>query len=446
MSDPKPKIYPIASLEVAKMLGIDTSQSPSNAASSSTDSVSAGDLPVAGLPVVEAEVSTEKPAMETPAAEKESLSKSEPSPSENEEEILDLEEKKVVRPVWLKIVKTAAPYLIVFAVAVFLYYFFFSQVNIGASLAKSIPKKVETAKESVISSLAKQNSEAYYAWVSKFYYDVSDSGILDPFADNSGNGLSNFQKYLLNLNPCSYDTLGLGMSDSEAIAQGINPLTGSELTQSQKSMIDQYFDMEVVANRLALANLHNTSRVAGARVGLGPLRDPNYNYIYEESAQSAEVVNESGVEVDITIPGRLEIPELNINVPIIWTQDPKDFENDLQLGVVHYPGTALPGQIGTTYISGHSSNYAWAKGDFKRVFAKLGDLPDNTSFKVTVVQKNGKDAILHYVVTHRQEFGAIDQEQFKNSGKSVIALSTCWPVGSTAKRLVVFAELTQVSK
>jgi LPXTG-site transpeptidase (sortase) family protein len=130
----------------------------------------------------------------------------------------------------------------------------------------------------------------------------------------------------------------------------------------------------------------------------------------------------------------------------MWTQDPKNFDKDLQSGVVHYPGTAMPNQVGTTYISGHSSNYAWAKGNFNQVFSKLGDLADNTSIKITVVQKNGRDARLHYVVTHRKEFKATDQEQFLNAGKPVVALSTCWPVGSTAKRLVVFAELTQVER
>ncbi|MFA5860051.1 MAG: sortase, partial [Elusimicrobiota bacterium] len=88
----------------------------------------------------------------------------------------------------------------------------------------------------------------------------------------------------------------------------------------------------------------------------------------------------------------------------------------------------------------------WVKGDFNKVFSKLGDLADNTSFKITVVQKNGKDAIFHYVVTGRKEFSATDQEQFKNTGESIVALSTCWPVGSTAKRLVVFGQVTQVER
>jgi sortase A len=142
----------------------------------------------------------------------------------------------------------------------------------------------------------------------------------------------------------------------------------------------------------------------------------------------------------------LNIPSLKITVPIVWTTDTKNFERDLKSGVVHYPGTALPGESGTSYISGHSSNYAWAKGEYNKVFSKLGDLPDNSSFIVTVVQKNGQDARLHYVVIKRKEFSPTDQEQFRNTGDSLVALSTCWPIGSTKSRLVVFGKLTQVEK
>jgi len=225
-------------------------------------------------------------------------------------------------------------------------------------------------------------------------------------------------------------------------------LTGGQLTDAQKKIVAQYFDLEVASNRLALANLRNSQNVAGAEVvsygqwfrgsaGLpAALKQP--------SETSASVADQ--LQVDTSLPGRLEIPFLNINTPIIWTKDSKDFDNDLKSGVVHYPGTALPGEIGTSYLSGHSSNYLWAKGNFNQIFSKLDELAAGSSFKVTVVQKNGRDAILHYAVTSKKEFAPADQEQFRNQGKSVVALSTCWPIDSTAKRLVVFGELIRVEK
>ena len=398
------------------------------------------------------------------------------------------------KPNLTPILKLLLPYLALFILGVVAYYFFFSKFNL-TSLFKTTPKVVQTSKETALSVLEKQNLESYTIWIKSYYFDVSDADVLDPEGDNSGNGLTNFQKFMFKLNPKDYDTLDLGRSDTESLAQGINPLTGNKITDEQQKILDNYVDLEIAMNRLTLANTQGRKHVAGASVwsGLrgagqnsyylpnqsqginqnttqnrdasfalpvqnasgsqknttpvrnsGNLTSPNTGANNDQAAQSTLGINE--LDVDTSVPAKLEIPSLNISVPIIWTSSTKNFTRDLQNGVVHYPGTALPGQIGTSYISGHSSNYSWAKGSYNQVFATLGDLPDNTSFKITLTQKNGREARLHYVVTHRKEYKATDQEQFKNTDKSVVALSTCWPVGTTAKRLVVFGEMTQMEK
>ncbi len=382
------------------------------------------------------------------------------------------------------IVSTLLPYLVVFLLGLIGYYFFLSNSSFNFNSLKTIKQKEITApitvKDSEILALQKNSAtmDDFRTWISQYYFDVSDGSVIDPNADNSGNGLSNFHKFLLGLNPKSYDSIGLGLSDSEAVSQGINPLTGNKLTKDQQTIVDKYFDLEVINNRLAIEQL-NKGNVAGKSItnqayssfGNRNIEPEGNNPIQVESARNGvksvnrtvstvlpvgnlrstafenpvgSVINSE--DLNLEIPGRLEIPELNVNVPVIWTKTVKNFEKDLQLGVVHYPGTAVPGQIGTTYISGHSSNYAWAKGTYNKVFAKLGDLPNNTSFRITAVDKNGKDIKFHYVVTSRKEFSPTDQEQFRNTGDSMVALSTCWPIGSTKSRMVVFGKLTQVEK
>ncbi len=443
--DNSTKKYPVTTAEVAKMLGI--GHVSDNLPLGSGLKVS--DLPVADLSVVEADTGAAASArIERPT-----------QPTENFAD--DLLAKETNQPVLIKAGKAVLPYAAVFTVGLFLYFFFFSSINFS-TLFKTKQTSPATPKETAIEQLEKQNLTAYNAWISTYYYDISDLKILDPEYDNSGNGLTNFQKYLLKLNPKSYDTLGLGMADSQALSLGIDPATGKPLNEEKKNLIAKYVDMEVVSNRLTLSNMQNPQRVAGAEIGIrGDNLNPG-NYIIPTASANTSTNNnniapttgsdiltpgsETEVQVNTAVAGRLEIPSLKINVPIIWTSEPKNFDKDLQAGVVHYPGTALPGQIGTTYISGHSSNYIWAKGNYNKIFSKLGDLADNTSFKITVVQKNGRDAVFHYVVTGRKEYSATDQEQFKNSGKSTVALSTCWPVGTTAKRLVVFGVATQVEK
>lgn len=464
MSDSSEKNYPVSTPEVARMLGLGNDGEHAEMVHRPAPSPSG--LPVKDLPVVDVKLAQEKEGHD------EAGSKKGHSGGHDFSHALKLphiqppheggHEEQAQESMIVKFVKNAAPYVIVFSIGVFLYFFFFSRVDFGRLL--KLPTRSVTARETALEELKKKEGlDAYYSWISGFYYDVTDGKVLDPEVDNSGNGLSNYHKYLLNLNPKSYDTLGLGMADSEALAKGISPITGSSLTDNQKEIIDRYFDMEVISNKLALSQLQkNGGQVAGVRTQENPNGYSSFDTPRQDgsssgtnsgsgnsgdqgSFQSANP-NPNESDIDTNVPGRLEIPSLKINVPVIWTKDTKNFDKDLQTGVVHYPGTALPGQIGTAYISGHSSNYVWARGSYNQVFSTLGNLADNTSFKVTVVQKNGKDAIYHYIVVGRQEYDAKDQAQFRNSAQSVVALSTCWPVGSTAKRLVVFGQLTQVEK
>ncbi len=480
----KPNIHISATPEVSQLLGLhkvieDGHNMHAPASKKAHEPVN--------LPVVDSEV-TSKGVVDSHAA---SASHSPVLTAANSShdlshEIETLEEAAEKQAPWKKAIKTLAPYLAVFVVGLALYYFFLSKTDLSTVLDKIKPvtKTAVNQKETALQALEKQNLQSYRTWIAQYYFDVSDVKIIEPNADNSGNGLSNFQKYLLGLNPRSYDTLGLNMADSQALAAGINPLTGNTLTDQQKQILDKYFDMEVIMNRLALSNLNNSrNNIAGASVnslnnqaniqqsqnnqsGAGVnalggqpniIQNNNYNnningtlqnnnsYTAPKTGANSMLFGEDS-DIDQTKPGQLEIPSLKISVPVIWTQDSKNFDADLQSGVVHYPGTALPGQVGTTYISGHSSNYVWAKGSYNRVFSKLGDLADNSSFVITVYNKQGKTIKYHYVVTRRAEFKATDQAQFENSGTGTVALSTCWPVNTTQKRLVVFGELTQTER
>lgn len=144
---------------------------------------------------------------------------------------------------------------------------------------------------------------------------------------------------------------------------------------------------------------------------------------------------------------RLVIPKLGQNIPIVdpptgalmkedWTQFEKDIQSALQHGVVHYPGTAKPGQAGNFFVTGHSSYYPWDSGKFKEVFARLNELSLGDEYSVYY----GGD--LHtYRVTKKVEVkpsnvSVLDQP----TNKRIATLMTCTPVGTTLRRLIVQAE------
>jgi len=330
-----------------------------------------------------------------------------------------------------RMLKVGFPYLLVFIGAVAAFLIFFTHTSIS-SLFGSVNIKPTTSTKTVIPA---SQQAAYNSWIRSYFYDVSDPSVLDPDNDISGNGLTNYQKFLLGLNPKKKDTLGLGMSDTEALIEGIDPLTGNKMSDAQQKLIAANVDLEAVSNKLSLAAADLTPKVAGANTTA-----------QDQQNQSTTGGGRDEVIVNDSVSGQLDIPSLKISVPVIWTKDPKNFDADLTSGVVHYPGTAFPGQIGTAYISGHSSNYAWIKSKYNNVFATLGNLKKFDSFTVTVKDNNNKTVIFHYVVSDSGIFKADDQQQFADRGKSVVALSTCWPVGTSDKRLVVYGELTQVEK
>ncbi len=144
---------------------------------------------------------------------------------------------------------------------------------------------------------------------------------------------------------------------------------------------------------------------------------------------------------------RLIIPKLDLNVPIVippntnllkedWKGLEEDIQSGLQNGVVHYPGTARPGQAGNFFVTGHSSYFPWAPGKYKSVFARLGELKTGDEYWVYY----GGDKY-RYVVTDTKEIRPSDVTVLDQPvSKRVGSLMTCTPVGTTLRRLIINAQ------
>jgi LPXTG-site transpeptidase (sortase) family protein len=440
------KIYPATSNEVAQLLGLQGTSVPEQATSAFPGN----------LPILETEAKeVKKPTPELPGTT------SEMEALEFEPETTPEEQPAETKSQATKLLKTIAPYVIIFALGLFLYYFFFSDFSFS-TLFQRQTQVASAQKDSALEELKQTQTAAYQAWISQFYFDVSDQSIIDPDRDNSGNGLTNFQKYLLGLNPKAYDTLDNDMPDGALVVQGTDPTTGQPFSPEKQRLIENYFDLEVISNRMLLDTFQQNQpqstitqpaliTTASAEETFVPITSPSFgsnpaprptNTVQTAvSPSTRDGANSLGINTNV--PARLIIPSLNIDAPIIFTKNTTTIDKDLRRGVIHLPGTALPGDIGTSYISGHSSNLTLLKNPYNKIFTNLGDLKDLASFKIIVTLTNGRQSTLHYVVTRRGTFKPNDQAQFANTAESVVALSTCWPPGTSADRLVVFGKLTQ---
>lgn len=139
----------------------------------------------------------------------------------------------------------------------------------------------------------------------------------------------------------------------------------------------------------------------------------------------------------------VKIEKIGVDAPMVWSQSDDDQKmlKDLENGLSHFAKTAAPGQNGNAIISGHSSNYAWAKGSYNYVFKDLEKLEKNDVVNIKIVQKNGKTFFLKYVVSDKFITTPDDERIFADTENPTLTLSTCWPVGTALKRTIIKAEL-----
>ncbi len=163
--------------------------------------------------------------------------------------------------------------------------------------------------------------------------------------------------------------------------------------------------------------------------------------------------NKSDTPLDIEITpfeNRIVIPKLGKNIPMVDVAkkritDPSElqdiFMKELEKGVVRYPGSAKPGNNGTTFLFGHSSNFPWVPGEYNDVFALLDKVVFDDTIIVYYDQKKYVYKIREKQVIRPGDVSVLKRDNKKNE----ISLMTCWPIGTTLKRLVVTGELIESS-
>lgn len=134
------------------------------------------------------------------------------------------------------------------------------------------------------------------------------------------------------------------------------------------------------------------------------------------------------------------IPKIGVNAPVIPSvnpAEPNQYLEALKRGVAHASTSYFPDQDGTVYLFSHSTNYDWFVKDLNAVFYLLKNL--NTGDTIVLVYK-GK--VYTYRLTEKRVVTASQVSYMVGqTGTHRLILQTCWPPGSTAERLLLFADL-----
>jgi len=143
----------------------------------------------------------------------------------------------------------------------------------------------------------------------------------------------------------------------------------------------------------------------------------------------------------VTAEAKIIIPKINVEIPVIYdepTINEAAIQRALEKGVVHYPTTSNPGEVGNGVIFGHSANNILNKGKYKFAFVLLKRLESGDTF---YIQKDGKRYV--YKVFDRKIVPPSDVSVLYPSfpdKPATFTLITCDPPGTSLNRLVVTAE------
>lgn len=156
----------------------------------------------------------------------------------------------------------------------------------------------------------------------------------------------------------------------------------------------------------------------------------------EYQTNKNKVLDLTPVNTDFSIV----IPKINANTKVIKNVDPYNssvYQYALTKGVAHALGTATPDTNGNTFIFAHSAGNWYQANQYNAIFYLINKL--TTSDQIFIYYQNKKYTYL----VKELKFVTPTDVKFMNQDltKHQLTLMTCWPPGTTLKRLVVVAEL-----
>lgn len=128
----------------------------------------------------------------------------------------------------------------------------------------------------------------------------------------------------------------------------------------------------------------------------------------------------------------LTIPSLKIT-----KEEVRVDSNDLSKGLVHLPGSALPGEKGNVFISGHSASSPLF-GFKNAIFAKLQNLKKGDQIIVEAGSGDYIYQVVDLIVVEPSDLSVILPQDPVNR---FITLMTCVPPGLNFKRLIVLGKM-----
>ena len=179
----------------------------------------------------------------------------------------------------------------------------------------------------------------------------------------------------------------------------------------------------------------------------GPVIKEELNYSFNRASgikYSIDTLETWSFQRPINAPNidfSIIIPKLNAKAPIIGNIDPSnpdEYLKALKKGVAHAAGTPFPGEVGNVFLFAHSTDAFYNIGRYNAVFFLIGRLEAGDEIDIYY-----RGRLYKYIVYDKKIVDPTDTQYLGTleMGEKTLTLQTCYPPGTTIKRLVVLAKL-----
>ena len=162
----------------------------------------------------------------------------------------------------------------------------------------------------------------------------------------------------------------------------------------------------------------------------------------EQNAREKEYAKTLATQFGITdTKYSIYIPRIDARSAILENVDPADesaYDAALMQGVAHAYGSSTPYKEGGTYLFAHSTNAPWNIAKYNAVFYLLRELEPENKDEIYVFYN---DKVYKYRVEQKHTVEATDISWITQAsyGPKRLILQTCWPPGTTWKRIILVA-------
>lgn len=154
------------------------------------------------------------------------------------------------------------------------------------------------------------------------------------------------------------------------------------------------------------------------------------------------IVNTPNTSVTLSPPNTtfsIVIDKLGVTSSIIQDVNPLDsraYQLALSRGIAHAKGTNLPGGDGNIFLFAHSSADLMTATRYNSVFYLMHHLEEGDIIKIWKDNKEYDYAVSQKEIVAPSDMGYLTTK----STSQQLTLMTCWPPGTTLKRLIIIAK------